>query len=98
MADVHCPEKSDIRPMSDCLECCHHVENGTSLEWCRFKKEEAPRTEMPINALRMQMEEKISKAEYLYRRGRTKQADVYSYEAASLYRVIKQRERTKITS
>lgn len=65
LATVHCPDIIDIRPMSDCLKCTFHVENGTSLEWCKFRIKESVREEIPINALRLQMESKIRQAESL---------------------------------
>lgn len=91
MADVKCAMTKETRPMADCLTCVNHVKDGTSLEWCGYRRDEPERKEVPINALRLQMEEKIRRAEYMYMRGWTKLADNYSYEASRIYREIQRR-------
>lgn len=95
---MHCPETKEVRPMSDCLKCIHHVENGVSIEWCGYRWEAPARTEIPVNALRLQMEENIRKAESMYKRGWVKLGDSYSFEATKLLQEIRRRSNAKKTS
>jgi hypothetical protein len=90
LADVHCPKRNKIRPMKDCIACKNHINNGTSLEWCGYRKSETrqdttarPET-IPLNALEMQMRKKLGKADYFYKTGKTRIADNLSYEAAQI--------------
>jgi hypothetical protein len=99
MADVQCPMTRKIRPMSDCIACVNHVKNGTSNEWCGYRKPEEPKekqeqpTAVPINALEMQMRKKLRKADYFYKTGKTRIANQLSEEAALLDRKIRRIKR-----
>jgi hypothetical protein len=85
LADVLCPMEKQLRPMKDCLSCEKHITNGTSLEWCGYRPQKVPQpTEIPINALMMQMQRKLGKAQYFYKTGKTQIADNLSNEAAWL--------------
>lgn len=78
--------------MSDCITCVNHVKDGTSIEWCGYRPPPQPapaKTEIPINALEMQMRKKLGKAEYFYKTGKTRIADQLSDEAAWLERKIR---------
>jgi hypothetical protein len=76
--------------MKDCISCRDHIKEGTSLEWCRYRKKETQKDNkeqpdtIPINALEMQMRKKLGKAEYFYRTGKTRIAENLSHEAARL--------------
>lgn len=96
MADVHCPMTKDIRPMAGCLACVNHVKDGTSLEWCRYREPELQKEqpeEIPVNAVEMQIREKISKSEYFYKRGMTRIAGQLSDDAAYLEINLRRRKR-----
>jgi hypothetical protein len=99
MADVHCP-MGMIRPMDDCTICTEHIKNGTSLEWCSYKVskqtaaiKESTTEELPINVLEMQMRQKIGKADFFYKTGKTRIADNLSDEAARIERKIRRKRR-----
>lgn len=102
MADIQCPEINKVRLMSDCLTCPHlRKEEDVSNIWCRYligRNAGETRKEVPINALRLQMEENIRKAEHMYKRGWVKIADSYSFEATKLLHEIRRRENAKKTS